>query len=53
MGENRICFLFHDWSRWGEIEKEKWLLDGINGVRHSQTRVCNTCGKIQRRFLED
>jgi len=57
-----MCFLFHKWGKWGDTTEEEWtkayILNGIrisekiDFIRISQVRICERCGKVQRRYLD-
>lgn len=52
---------WHKWGKWGNQEEEVWKqYSHIHGVmigeprqhmRVSQTRTCEKCGKIEKRFI--
>lgn len=52
---------WHKWGKWGNQKDEVWTITPtIHGIpigepfaytKVSQTRICEKCGKIKRRFI--
>lgn len=56
-------FCWHKWSKWSEVKTEEWekqhIAYGVPAgvptqyLRNYQERVCDKCGKYQKRYIEE
>ena len=55
-----MCILFHKWPKWSKLKEERWKhiveaavneIKEIKYVRRSQERVCEKCGKHDKRYI--
>ena len=57
-----MCFIFHDWDKWGEIKKEHWTRQHLYGsvpvsepyryIKEYIARRCKKCGKYQKKYID-
>lgn len=52
-----MSWCWHKWGKWSEPETETWsqyysLIKVRDYLRYSQTRVCEKCGKIEKRYIK-
>ena len=57
-----MCFIFHDWGKWGELKSERWqrvhhwtplTSEKIIYSRYFQERFCQECGKYEKRYISE